>query len=373
MVSIARKNLFHDRGKLIITLAGLVAAITMVLFAVGMFAGTLDESVYLIDSTRADIWLLQVGNTEVLNPSLIGSDVTGLLKSLGGVADTSRIAYANVLVEGKDNRKSGAILVGLDPQAERFYPSNLDPDIVRRITEKDAVIVDGSIEKKLGDLTPGDNVTISGRSLEVVGICQGAKWFVSPYVFASFDTARDLLRLTPEESNFALVALRPGTGATEVAREIDATGGVDALPRNVIRRNTRNWMTFQSGMGIGIGSMVLVGLVVAGIIVALTIYTATIERIPEFGTLKALGASRRYIYRIMLEQVAWSVTLGFAGGAAVAFAVKAVITRGTTLPIHISIWAVIGTYCTTLALSVLGAMLSIRRVNRVDPAIVFRT
>jgi putative ABC transport system permease protein len=157
------------------------------------------------------------------------------------------------------------------------------------------------------------------------------------------------------------------------AQKISSIGTVSALPTPKVRRNTRNFMIYESGMGMGLGAMVIAGLIVAAIIISLTVYTSTMERIPEFGTLKAMGVRRRDIYRILLGQVVISVVLGFISGVLFGFVVSAVVGGLTILPMKITPLALVTAFALTLTLSILGSLLSIRKVNKVDPAIVFRT
>jgi len=47
-------------------------------------------------------------------------------------------------------------------------------------------------------------------------------------------------------------------------------------------------------------------------VVAQTIYAATMDHIREYGTLKAMGATNAYLYRVLIEQAVWSAVLGYA-------------------------------------------------------------
>ena len=52
MVSLARKNLLHDRLRFVITVAGVAFAVTLVLVQVGLFMGLLDKSTVTIQQRR---------------------------------------------------------------------------------------------------------------------------------------------------------------------------------------------------------------------------------------------------------------------------------------------------------------------------------
>jgi len=57
MVSLARKNLLHDRLRFFITVAGVAFAVTLVLVQVGLFMGLLDKATVTIEHASADIWV----------------------------------------------------------------------------------------------------------------------------------------------------------------------------------------------------------------------------------------------------------------------------------------------------------------------------
>src|SRR5690606_37009508 len=57
-----------------------------------------------------------------------------------------------------------------------------------------------------------------------------------------------------------------------------------------------------SGIAISTGTMVLFAIIVGIVVIGLTLYSATIDRIKDYGTLKAIGASNNYIRKLILMQ-----------------------------------------------------------------------
>src|SRR4029450_7338675 len=57
MVSLARRNLWHDRLRFAITVAGVSFAVTLILVQVGLFMGLLGKSTVTIENASADIWV----------------------------------------------------------------------------------------------------------------------------------------------------------------------------------------------------------------------------------------------------------------------------------------------------------------------------
>ena len=196
--------------------------------------------------------------------------------------------------------------------------------------------------------------------------------FIHPYVFTSYENAKKLCRLRENETNFILVGVNSDYDAAKVVSEVNKISGLDAFTRSEVRENTIDYYIFETPIGMGFGVSIIIGFFISIVVIVLTIYTATIERIPEFGTLKAIGASVKNLYGILIEQVVISVTLGFVIGLVCSYILRMVITGITLLPITITPVSVITVYLLTLILSIFGSFLPIRKLNRIDPAIVFR-
>jgi putative ABC transport system permease protein len=119
--------------------------------------------------------------------------------------------------------------------------------------------------------------------------------------------------------------------------------------------------------------MNVIGFVVGLAVVALTVYIATLARRREYGVLKALGARNRVLYRVVLAQAGLSVALGFVIGLAFTGLVGFLVAR-TDLNLELAITAAslvkVGLFAAVIA--GLAAILPIRQVAGLDPAIVFR-
>src|SRR5260370_25867956 len=74
----------------------------------------------------------------------------------------------------------------------------------------------------------------------------------------------------------------------------------------------------RTGGGLAVVTAVRMGLVVGIAVVAQTIYAATMDHIREYGTLKAMGATNRYLYRVLIEQAGGIAVLGYGAAMIVA-------------------------------------------------------
>lgn len=372
MVSIARRNLFREKGRFAVTSLGIAASIMLILFGVGMCIGIWDSMVTVVDHSNADIWVMNSQNVDLVQgQSLLPQTVLTQVQAVKGVQSATPLIYSSTIAE-KGSQKQTVEIIGINNSNGIIYPWNMVSGSVAALNQSNAVIIDQSAQIGLGKIAVGDKIAINNMSEQVVGVCTGAKTFFYPFVFTSTQNAQKLGVIAANQTNYVLVKVQQPQDIQAVARDISEINNVNALPKGEVRANTINYMLYKSGIGAMTVVFAGVGLFVAVVIVSLTTYTATMERIPEYGTLKAIGATRKDIYRILIEQAFWPATLGCVAGLLLSLGATFVITSVTIMPIEISVQLVLVVYALAVLLSVLGSTLSIRKVGRIDPAIVFR-
>ena len=134
---------------------------------------------------------------------------------------------------------------------------------------------------------------------------------------------------------------------------------------------TRYYWMFTTGAGVAVLLAAILGLIVGFVVVAQTIYATTMDHLREYGTLKAMGAPNSYVYRVIMEQASISAVIGYALGMFVSFFVVRASQHGGAailLP-----WPMaVGIFFLTLLMCIGAAFVSINKVTRLDPAMVFK-
>jgi putative ABC transport system permease protein len=107
------------------------------------------------------------------------------------------------------------------------------------------------------------------------------------------------------------------------------------------------------------------------LIVGQTIYNSTIEHIKEYGTLKALGASNGEIYKIIFSQAFLNAIGGYLISLVVTLvSVKLYESAGMVMVVQRGVNLLV--LLLTLIMCLTASAVSIRRIRRIDPAILFR-
>jgi putative ABC transport system permease protein len=274
-----------------------------------------------------------------------------------------------------DGRVDNIQIIGFHPGSGLGEPWNVVEGSVADLKQEDSVLVDELYREKLGVSKIGDRVEIGDHRARVVGFTRGIRSFTtSPFVYATFKNSLDYTNPTSSEdaTAYILVKAAPGVSLGELQERLRARlADEDVYTTAEFSRKTRFYWMFTTGAGLAVLTAALMGLIVGVAVVAQTIYAATMDHIREYGTLKAMGATNRYLYRVLIEQAVWSAVLGYGAAMIVArFIVRASEKAGAAILMP---WSMsIGLLFLAVVMCVAAALVSINKVTRIDPAMVFR-
>ena len=373
MVALARRNLLHDRVRLVVTLTGIVFAVVLSSIQLGLFVGFQRATSDVIANAGADLWVKSTGVTHLETGVPFSERKLYDLLATPGIAAAQKHIVRFSQWQKPDGGQEGILLIGVDLTGTMGQPWQLVAGSIEALREPDAVIVDELYLSKLGIRGIGDTAEIGGHRARVVGLTRGIRTFTtSPPVFASFKHAQDFGPVAEDQTMYLLAKLAPGAdGATVAARVQAAITDVDVVRAGDWRAAQEHYWMFGTGAGITVLIAAGLGLLVGVVVVAQTIYAATVDHIREYGTLKAMGATNGYLYRVILQQAALSAVAGYGIGIAVAFLVSRASLAGTTAIILEAPLAG-GLFVLTLVMCLGASVVSINKVTRLDPAMVFK-
>ena len=375
MALLARRNLFHDRIRFAVTLTGIVFALVLIIIQFGLFLGFTTTTSNNIDHSNADLWIVFRG-VGYFDASRMFSE-----RKYYEVLATPGVYQAEKYIQNFANWKKpdGGVeniqIIGFHPGSGLGEPWNIVQGDLLDVKQEDGVIVDELYKEKLGVAKLGDRVEIGDHRARVVGFTRGIRSFTtSPFVYTSFKNSLDYTRPEAKEDQLAyiLVQATPGISATELKNNLKTRlSDVDIYTREEFSRRTRFYWMFTTGAGLAVLTAALMGLVVGIAVVAQTIYAATMDHIREYGTLKAMGATNGYLYRVIIEQAVWSAVLGYALAMLIAhFVVQASEKGGAVILMPPSV--AVGMLFLAVVMCIAAALVSINKVTRIDPAMVFR-
>jgi putative ABC transport system permease protein len=366
MTRLALRNLFHSKRSFLISIGGVTLSLVLVLSLDAIFAGVERQVTAYIDWSGADVFVSQDGvrNLHMTTSSLPG-EAAEQVAQVDGVVEAVPILYlSNMIVTGQDRHL--AYVIGLPPAAPMGGPW--------RVAEGEGspgpgeAVIDRTVAAESG-VSVGDEVEILGVRLRVVGLAEGTASLVNSVAFIA---AQDFARIRGGGATASFLLVRAAGAASEVAARIEAeVPGVTALPRADFAAEERRVIHDMSTDVVTI--MNLVGFLIGLAVMALSVYVTTLARRSEYGMLKALGATTSDLNRVVVAQALLSVGIGFVLAAVLTLGLTvAVPAFSASLSLRMSIASLAKVAALSLLISGVAALVPVRQIAGLDPAMVFR-
>lgn len=367
-VALARKNVFHQKGKMILSILSIGASLAMILILLGFREGLYAALTAYINNLNVDLIVAQDGVSGLVSSSsVLPSDIHGQLEDLAQAQEAGHIVVAGVIFNREDT-KTPVVLIGYDPQAEMGQPWRLGEG--RYLQAKGEILLDTWLAQRSG-VKVGDRVDLLGREFKVVGFTRGTSSWMSPYVFIPLEDAQETLGLNGAVS-FHLLRLRQGADRNLAIQVIKShVQGVDVIRPDTIAETDRR--VIAAVMDRPIVVLLLVAIIIGVAVMGLTAYTAVMNRMREYSLLKALGANSFQLNGIVFKESVYTGVLGLLAGTGLAY-LSAFLIMANWPQFNVLIRpqsAFLGA-ALALVMIVFSSFLPARALGRIDPLLAFK-
>ena len=372
-MNLAFRDIRYKFGRFVLTCLGLSLLLGVVVTMAGIYRGLTADALALAKSIQADVWVVQAStNGPFAETSRMPGETREMIARIDGVVAAGSLTLQTMQIE-RNGRRLRLQVVGFEP-GRPGGPVNLVAG--REITRSHYELI---ADRQTG-LTIGDRLEFGDDVYTVVGLTEGSVTFSGDsVVYMTLRDAQDLqFDLTPPE-----VRREAARGARET--NTDIVNAVVArispnIPVEAVAADVRRWkhlsvlseveqeeilaITVIERARRQLGLFMTVLTIVSAVIIALIIYTLTMEKLREIATLKLIGAPDRTIIGLIVQQAVLMGVVGFVAGTALVSAVKDWFPRHVVLePADLAIlFGVVVVVC------LLASALGVRVAVRVDPA-----
>ena len=390
-MNLAIRDVKYRLGRFILTAIGVGLLLGTVMAMGGIYRGMVEDALSIVRAPGADLWVVQKDtNGPFAETSRIPDDLYRVVRAVPGVREASPIAFQSVQLE------YGAASVRT--QIIGYRPGNLGgPPAVSSGRPLAASRFEMVLDRKAG-IPIGTRIPMGRMTFTVVGLTEGiVSSSGDSTAYVSLQDAQEMQFLKANEAvrnerarlqadleanpslanlsamslasitqntnlaNAILVRLEPWADPHEIATRIERWNHYRAmttveqeqvLAKNVIERARQQIMLFR-----------IILLMVSTVIIALIIFTMTMEKTRDIATLKIIGAPNLKIGALIMQESLGLGLLGYLFGALLINLTYDYFPRRVAI-LAFDQFILFGI---VIAICVLASLLGIRRALAIDP------
>lgn len=378
MLDLALKMLLGDRAKYIMLISGLTFASLLMTQQAAIFCGIMQWSGSTLDNVGAPIWVVdpmveQVNDTEAMRDTDLSR-----VRSVEGVAWAAPMYQGMLRTRMRDGSFKFVQLIGIDAATFAGAPKEITHGKLEDLRLPNTVLLDEYGAKKLSrdpkqPIRVGEVFEINDHEARVVGICKTRMSFTgNPYLYTTYDQAVQYTPGVRKTLSCVLAAPQPNEDAATIARRITQATGLKAYTEREFFWQTVWWYIKNTGIPVAFGATVLIGFVVGLAISSQTFYSFVLENLRNLGALKAMGASDQTLARMIMLQTLTVGLIGYGCGVGLATLFGTACLQKGMPPFFMPWQLPVISLTAILSICWLAASLGIRKIRRLEPAIVFR-
>lgn len=384
MNRVALRMLTGDRAKYIGILVGITFASLLITQQSAIYDGLLERSYgAVVDQGLSDIWVMDPKVQQVDDYKYMQSTVLYRVRGVEGVAWAMPMYRGQIKARLTDGAQQACTVVGVDDTTLIGAPPVMVTGSVADLRRADGVIIDERDAKgKLAKIQPdgskvplqlGDTLEINDNRTVVVGLSQSSRTFMwFPMVYTTYSRALTIAPGERRQLSYVLVKVAPGVDKNEVCRRIEAATGMAALTADGFKAKTLDFIMRETGIPINFKISMFLGFLVGAVIAGQTFYNFTLDNLRHFGALKAMGAGNGLLMRMVLMQALMVGAIGYGLGVGLA-ALFGMLVSNTELAFRLSGDRLVFSAVVVLVICAFSAVLSVRKVMKLEPAVVFRS
>jgi putative ABC transport system permease protein len=372
-MNLAYRDVRHNLGRFLLTCVGLSLLMTVVLSMMGIYNGLVIDALTIVRAPKVDLWVVESGTRgPFAESSRIPGDTREAIARLSGVAAAGSVTYQTVEASHL-GAKLRLYVVGYEP-GRAGGPGALAAG--RQIGRSHYQLI---ADRRTG-LAIGDRIALGRNTFTVVGLTEDqVNSGGDPAVYMTLRDAQKLqFDLAPPAARVQIARGAPGASLDTVNAVIARV--LPTVRAEAVAEAARRWkhlaaMTQAEQESIltqsvvdrarrQIGLFMSILLVVSAVIIALIIYTMTMEKLKQIATLKLIGAPDRTIIGLIVQQALALGLTGWGFGLVLVLNVKDYFPRRVVLePMNALVLAGI-----IVAVCLLASGLGVRAALRVEPA-----
>jgi putative ABC transport system permease protein len=375
-------QLTREKTRLVVALAGIAFAVILMLMQLGFRDALFDSSVRIHHRLKGDIFLL--GSQSLSLVELKEFSQKRLYQSLG-LPEVESVGSVYIGYGSWKNPQTKAtrslMTIGIDPDENVLDIPEIEPNLAL-LRESDVVLFDRASRPEFGDigkLLQQNNQVIAeleDRRVTVKGLFTLGASFGSDGTVVTSDL--NFIRIfDPQRSNglidIGAIALKPGSSVSKTIRELQKSlpNDIQVLSKAEFIELEKSYWRDTTAIGFIFSLGTVMGFVVGTVIVYQILYADVTDQIMEYATLKAMGYSNSFLFKLVFQEAIILSILGFIPGFALCLGIYDNAREGSGLPLAMTFQRGLTVLSLTILMCIISGLIAMRKTQSADPADIF--
>ncbi|MES1041327.1 ABC transporter permease [Peribacillus simplex] len=356
---LAIRELKHSKLRYLLIGLIMVLVALLVFIISGLANGLSSDNASSIQNMKADYFVMEHDSKNKLNRSIISMEKLDEIRDSADVKAAEGLGQMMITLNKIGSSEKTDVTIFATDASGILAPKVIEG--TNYDNEKQGeVVADRSLKEvgyKLGDSLKDD---LSGKVFTIVGFTEKQSYSHSPAVYMNVKGWQEINPgLKNQKNSISTIAVQMDSKAEENVRK-SLPEGLTLISKEESLQSIPGFKEEQGTLTMMIAFL----FVIAAFVLAVFFYVITLQKTNQFGVLKALGANTGYLAKSIVGQVMLLAVICIAISVALTYVVTLIMPEG--MPFELSADLVIKYSVLLLVVAILGSLLSLYRVAKID-------
>lgn len=325
----------------------------LVLFVSGLAKGLSFDNASSIESMEANYLVLQEESQKRINHSLLPDKQINEVNKIVNSEKLSNLGVQMTTINKENtSRKVDATLFGINVNG-LLTPNVVEGKMIDNNTTNEVV---GDLSLKDEGIKIGDHIfdQISGKKFKIVGFTENQTFSHTPVIHLN-DKEWSIVKNGSSTNAIAINA--DSTSIKNIKKNVS---GVEVINKDQALKGIPGYKEEQGSLLMMITFLFIIG----AFVLAVFFYVITIQKINQYGVLKAIGSKTSYLSKNIIFQVLAITIMSLFISNSITFGLSKLLP--SSLPFVFDLKLVIGSSVLFILVALIGSLLSLYKVIKID-------
>jgi putative ABC transport system permease protein len=368
-------NIIQNKKRTLAAIGGITFSLILIFMQLGFLTTARRTASLYYDFFDYDLMITSVKYESMGSAGDFDKTRLFQAKAVADVAETAVLNFDKSRWRDKADDEFGpsCMLMAFDPNPAFIKDESVKANL-HYVNLKGNIILDEWSVPEFGSKQIGKRATIYHRDVTIAALFQlGVSFLAEGSAIVSLDTFHGLVRSDPRKAHLGMIKVTPGANIEDVKQRLKSTLPADVLvfTRPEFIRAEQDYFIKVKPVGIMFQAGAFVAFAVGAVILFQVLSTEISNRLREYATMKAMGFSKFYIYKVGGEQSLFYAMLSYIPALPLGHGVAFLVKKASRLPMYLTWQLDLFVLILALIMCLISGILAMGKVRKADPAELF--